>query len=144
MRVEGVLQAKGSDVVSVGPDTTLHEAAVVLRSRRIGAVLVRNDDGELKGILSERDIVTAIAEKGALALASAVSTVMTSDVVSCLPSDTVEALMVVMTDHRIRHLPVVAEGRLLGIVSIGDVVKRRLSEVSDEAKALQDYITLGR
>lgn len=144
MRVEGVLQAKGADVVSVGPETTLQEAAVVLRSRRIGALLVLNTSGAVQGILSERDIVTAVAEKGADALASAVSTVMTTDVVSCLPSDTVEALMSVMTDHRIRHLPVIADGQLLGIVSIGDVVKRRLSEVSDEAKALQDYITMGR
>ena len=101
-------------------------------------------DGRIAGILSERDIVGAIADFGASALEKSVSDVMSADVVSCSPTDTVEQLMETMTARRIRHLPVVQDTALVGIVSIGDVVKKRLAEISDEAKALQDYITTGR
>ena len=101
-------------------------------------------DGSVVGIVSERDIVAAIAKGGAAMLDQTVSEVMSSDVITCTPSDTMEQLMSAMTEQRIRHLPVVSDGALVGIVSIGDVVKRRVAEIQDEAKALGDYITHGR
>ena len=143
MRVDGVLRTKGTEVHSVAPGATLHEAAGLLTRHRVGALLVL-EDGEVVGILSERDIVTCVAAHGADALTRSVCDAMSADVVSCAPTDTVEQLMGTMTERRIRHLPVVHDGSLVGIVSIGDVVKRRLAEISDEAKALHDYITLGR
>ena len=138
---------KGTEVITVTPTASLQEAALTLRANRIGAVLVVDDvtgDGRIAGILSERDIVGAIADFGASALEKPVSDVMSADVVSCSPTDTVEQLMETMTARRIRHLPVVQDTALVGIVSIGDVVKKRLAEISDESKALQDYITTGR
>ncbi len=144
MRIDGVLRAKGTDVVSVTPDATLHAAAELLRTHRIGALLVIAADEQVSGIISERDIVKALAELGPDALTTQVDQVMSKDVVVCSPNDTVEQLMTIMTERRFRHLPVVSDGVLVGIVSIGDVVKRRLAEVSDEAKALHEYITLGR
>ncbi len=144
MRIDGVLRAKGTEVISVSPHATLHDAATLLRQHRIGALLVIGADEQVAGILSERDIVTAVADGGAAALANRVDAVMSAEVVVCSPSDTVEQLMAIMTERRFRHLPVVSDGALVGIVSIGDVVKRRLAEVSDEAQALHEYITLGR
>ena len=144
MRIDGVLRAKGAEVISVAPDATLQGAAGLLRQHRIGALLVIGSDDQVTGIISERDIVNAVAEHGPEALVQRVDEVMSTEVVTCSPKDTVEHLMAVMTERRFRHLPVISDGALVGIVSIGDVVKRRLAEVSDEAKALQDYITLGR
>lgn len=144
MRVHGVLRTKGTDVITTDPSATLHEAAAALHEHRIGAVLVTKDDGTIVGILSERDIVHAIARLGADALSGRVADAMSIDVVSCSPEDSLESLMETMTQRRIRHLPVLDNGALVGIVSIGDVVKRRLAEIGDESKALQDYITTGR
>ncbi len=144
MRVIGVLEGKGSDVATIGPDQTLLSAAAELGKRRIGALVVVLPDGSVVGIVSERDIVAAIAKGGAAMLDQTVSEVMSSDVITCTPSDTMEQLMSAMTEQRIRHLPVVSDGALVGIVSIGDVVKRRVAEIQDEAKALGDYITHGR
>ena len=144
MRIDGVLRAKGTEVISVSPHATLHDAATLLRKHRIGALLVIGADEQVAGILSERDIVAAVADRGAAALGATVDSAMSAEVVVCSPSDTVEQLMAIMTERRFRHLPVVSEGSLLGIVSIGDVVKRRLAEVSDEAQALHEYITHGR
>ena len=144
MRVNGVLEGKGSDVATIGPDQTLLSAAAELGKRRIGALVVVVPDGSVVGIVSERDIVAAIAKGGAAMLDQTVSEVMSSDVITCTPSDTMEQLMSAMTEQRIRHLPVVSDGALVGIVSIGDVVKRRVAEIQDEAKALGDYITHGR
>ena len=144
VRIEGVLRSKGTDVRSVAPGATLRDAAILLRTHKIGALLVLSAEDALIGIISERDIVRVIADEGADALASRVDRVMSTDVIVCSPHDTVEQLMVVMTERRFRHLPVVHEGHLVGVVSIGDVVKRRLAEVSDEANALHDYITTGR
>ncbi len=144
MRVDEVLRAKGSTIVSVAPSATLLEAAEILRVHRIGAVLVLDANEQVRGILSERDIVSSVATKGSDALASNVSDAMSSDVVTCSPKDSLEQLMLLMTEHRIRHLPVVDAGSLVGVISIGDVVKNRISEVADEAKALTDYITMGR
>ena len=144
MHVDGVLRTKGSAVVTTGPDATLLQAARLLHEHRIGALVVADAAGSLAGILSERDVVNAVAEQGPSALDGPVAEFMSTNVVSCAPTDTLEQLMGAMTERRIRHLPVVAEGELLGIVSIGDVVKRRVSEIQDESQALQDYITQGR
>jgi CBS domain-containing protein len=144
MRVIGVLKGKGSEVATVGPDQTLLAAAAELGQRRIGALVVTGPDGSVVGIVSERDIVASIASGGADSLDRPVSEVMTVDVITCSSNDTMEQLMSVMTSQRIRHLPVVDDGALVGIVSIGDVVKRRVGEIEDEAKALGDYITQGR
>lgn len=144
MHVDGVLRLKGSDVVTIGPNATLLDAAQLLHRHRIGAVIVSGPAGVIDGILSERDVVRAVAEGGANALGNPVRSVMSADVVRCAPTDTIDQLMSAMTERRIRHLPVVDGGALVGIVSIGDVVKRRLAEVQDETQALQDYITQGR
>jgi CBS domain-containing protein len=144
MRIDGILRAKGSDVIAVAPHATLFEAAKLLQKHRIGALLVMDRTDQLVGIVSERDIVEAISERGGKALDLPVASVMSGEVVVCSPSDTVEHLMTVMTERRFRHLPVVDNGNLVGIVSIGDVVKRRISEITDEADALHDYLTHGR
>lgn len=144
MRVIGVLKGKGSEVATIGPDQSLLTAAAELGQRRIGALVVTGPDGSVVGIVSERDIVASIAAGGAASLERPVSDVMTVDVITCAPDDTMEQLMSAMTEQRIRHLPVVDNGALIGIVSIGDVVKRRVGEIQDEAKALGDYITQGR
>jgi CBS domain-containing protein len=144
MHVIGVLQGKGSDVATIGPDHTLMAAAAALGQRRIGALVVTGSDGAVVGIVSERDIVAAIAGGGADMLQKPVSTVMSVDVITCSPNDTMEQLMSAMTEQRIRHLPVIDKGALVGIVSIGDVVKHRVREIEDEARALGDYITQGR
>jgi CBS domain-containing protein len=143
MHVDGVLRLKGTSVVSVAPTATLSDAAKLLRSHRIGALLVLDED-QMLGIISERDIVRSVAASGASALNTTVMASMSTDVVTCGPTDTLEYLMTLMTDRRIRHLPVVDQGKLIGVLSIGDVVKLRLSEISDEAQALSDYITTGR
>jgi CBS domain-containing protein len=144
MRVVEVLRSKGTNIVSIAPASTLHVAAVLLKENRIGALLVIDDRSTICGILSERDIVSSIARDGAQALAMSVESAMSANVVTCNATDTLEQLMTVMSEHRIRHLPVVENGELIGIISIGDVVKRRISEVSDEARALTEYITMGR
>ena len=144
MRVDRVLLTKGNDIVSVNGYASLRQAVAVLRKHRIGAVLVLGLNGSIDGILSERDIIGALAERGGDALDETVGEFMTRDVVRCGPNDTIDELMTVMTDRRIRHLPVVDDGQVVGVISIGDVVKHRLAEVTDEANALHDYITLGR
>ncbi len=144
MRVDGVLQGKGSEVATIGPDQTLLAATAELGKRRIGALVVVAADGSVAGIVSERDIVAAVAREGAAVLSRAVREVMTAEVITCSPNDTMEQLMSAMTEQHIRHLPVVSDGALVGIVSIGDVVKRRVAEIQDEATALGDYITHGR
>jgi CBS domain-containing protein len=144
MHVRGVLEGKGSDVATISPEQTLSSAATELANRKIGALVVVGPDGTVVGILSERDIVTAVGSTGASVLERPLSEVMTADVITCSPTATMEELMQAMPEQRIRHLPVVDHGALVGIVSIGDVVKRRVAEMQDEAKALGDYITHGR
>jgi CBS domain-containing protein len=144
MRIDGILRAKGNEVIAVAPDATLFDAAQLLHEHRIGALVVLDRSDQLIGIVSERDVVAAIAAHRGDALHMHVDQVMSADVVVCSPRDTVEQLMTVMTERRFRHLPVVDNGKLVGIVSIGDVVKRRISEISDEADVLHDYLTHGR
>jgi CBS domain-containing protein len=139
MTVRAILQAKGHNVLSVQPDVKLSAAVKILSERRIGAVLVMSGT-RIDGILSERDIVRVLGERGASALDEPVSAVMTRKVVNCRPSDTVAGLMEVMTSGKFRHLPVVENDRLVGLVSIGDVVKLRVQEYETEQEALRDYI----
>lgn len=139
MTVRAILNAKGHNVLSVQPDVKLSAAVKILSERRIGAVLVMSGT-RIDGILSERDIVRVLGERGASALDEPVSAVMTRKVVNCRPSDTVAGLMEVMTSGKFRHLPVVENDRLVGLVSIGDVVKLRVQEYETEQEALRDYI----
>jgi CBS domain-containing protein len=140
MTVKAILAAKGGDVVTIDPSMNLAAAARVLAERRIGALVVTGADRRVVGILSERDIVQALAAHGAAALELPLSAVMTRRVMTCTPSDTISSLMERMTEGKFRHLPVLEQGKLAGIVSIGDVVKRRLQEMEREQSALRDYI----
>jgi len=143
MNVETILRNKGNWVATIRPDATIAEAVDMLHRERIGAIVVSNDGDGVDGILSERDIVAALAEQGTNLLSRSVDDVMTHDVVTCDPGDTVGELMAEMTNRRIRHFPVISEGRLCGIVSIGDLVKNRLDEVEFEAKSLRSFIAGG-
>ena len=145
MLIEHILATKGGDVVTVASSDTVEQAVATLRTHGIGAVIVSDDDGaSVAGILSERDIVRAIADDGAGALDRPVSTVMTADVFTCEPTAAIEELMGVMTERRIRHIPVLRDGRLVGVVSIGDVVKHRVGELKQEAQTLVEYVQSGR
>ena len=139
MTVRAILDLKGRDVVTIAPEKTLADAAALLSENRIGALVVVVGE-RVSGILSERDIVRAVARDGEVALANKVSDKMTGTVVTCGPQDTMAAVMNRMTAGRFRHLPVVDNGRLAGIVSIGDVVKFRLAEIERESSMLRDYI----
>ena len=141
MHVAAILNDKGRAVETVGAGVTLAEIVSRLVQRRIGAVVVEGARGEVAGIVSERDIVRALASDGAAVLAWPASRVMTRHVVTASESDTIDELMSRMTEHRFRHLPVVEGGKLVGIVSIGDVVKHRVAEVELEASAMRDYIS---
>lgn len=140
MTVKSILDEKGHDVVTVAADVTLVEAAAILAERRIGAAVVVTSKMAITGILSERDIVRAVGENGAAALDTSVADVMTRKVKTCGQSNTVNEVMEIMTAGRFRHLPVEHEGRLDGIISIGDVVKRRIQEVEREAEEIRSYI----
>jgi len=139
MTVRSILDSKGHQVLSVEPDAKLAAAVKILGERKIGAVLVMSE-GRIEGILSERDIVRALSERGAGVLDESVSAVMTRKVVSCRESDTVAGIMEMMTLGKFRHLPVVEEGKVVGLISIGDIVKRRVQEYETEQEALRDYI----
>lgn len=141
MQVSVLLQRKGSEVMTVVPEALVSSVAALLAERRIGAVVVSRDGASIDGVLSERDIVTAIADRGAAALEEPASSIMTTSVFTCEPDTTVEQLMETMTDQRVRHVPVLVSGSLAGIVSIGDVVKDRISSLQSERDSLQSYIT---
>jgi CBS domain-containing protein len=140
MNVHTILRGKGKSVVTIHPDATIERAVAVLRLRGIGALVVSDDGEKVAGILSERDIVDALGQYGADLLAVSVSEVMTCPVVTCEPEDSVADLMAEMTNRRIRHFPVVENGRLIGIVSIGDLVKSRLDEIEYEAHSMRSFI----
>ena len=143
MSVESILRTKGTGVVTIRSDVSLAEAAKTLADKKIGAVVVSEDGVAVSGIISERDIVQAIAADGHTALEQPVSGFMTADVITCERTDSVEAIMQTMTEGRFRHVPVVADGALLGIVSIGDVVKRRIEDAEAEAEHLRGFIAGG-
>lgn len=140
MNVETILRNKGNWVATIRPDVTVAEAVDMLNRERIGAIVVSEDGEGVDGILSERDIVIALAGDGADLLARPVGEIMTRTVITCDPNDSVGELMAEMTNRRIRHFPVVADGRLCGIVSIGDLVKSRLDEVEFEANSMRSFI----
>lgn len=140
MTVSRILAVKGRNVVTVEPERTLSEVAQLLSSRRIGAVVVSSGAGDVLGIISERDIVHAVAKGGAAALENQVAAHMTERVVTANEKTTINSLMEQMTSGRFRHVPVVENGSLAGLVSIGDVVKHRLEEFEAEQKALKEYI----
>jgi CBS domain-containing protein len=144
MLIGQILARKGSDVVTIAPDAGIAELSRLLAERNIGAVLVTGPGDSLVGIVSERDVARGLARHGAALLQLRVAELMTREVVTCSTGDTLEQLMREMTLHRIRHLPVVEDGRLSGMISIGDVVKHRLQELEDEAHNLQEYITSAR
>ncbi len=140
MTVNMILSHKGSDVFTIEPTATLKAAIDTLAARRVGALVVLGPDQRVIGILSERDIVRALAEQGAAALSEPLAKVMTRKVIGCSQSETIASLMGRMTTGKFRHLPVIEQDRLLGIVSIGDVFKHRLMEMEQESAALRDYI----
>ncbi len=143
MNVAALLSDKGSDVVTVAPEHVLQDATRLLAERKIGCIVVLDDSGAVRGIVSERDVVRKLASEGAAALDVPVSSIMTSTVVTCRRDDTINHIMEEMTRGRFRHVPVVEDGRLIGIVSIGDVVKNRIAEAELEASAMRAYIATG-
>jgi CBS domain-containing protein len=140
MTVQKILSGKGDNVVTADPNATLGEAVRILAARRIGALVVTGADRRIVGILSERDVVRVLGDKGPAALDTPIAEVMTRKVTTCSMGDTIAELMERMTEGKFRHVPVVEDGRLAGIVSIGDVVKWRVHEIEDESAALRDYI----
>ncbi len=144
MQVRNILGNKGREVVTITSDATLSEAARELARHRIGALVVKDEDGSILGVISERDIVRAVSEASVFALPKPVSAYMTRAVATCREADTVDSLMETMTEGRFRHLPVVEHDRLVGIVSIGDVVKTRIAETVQEAETLREYIAAAR
>ncbi len=141
MTVAVILSRKGHDVLTASPQSTTAEACRLLEEKGIGAVVISADGATVAGIFSERDFVRAVARDGAGALSRPVSDYMTASVVTCDPDDTVGDLMRRMTEGKFRHMPVVKDGSLQGIVSIGDVVKERIAAAEAEASAMRDYIT---
>jgi CBS domain-containing protein len=144
MRISDVLRVKGGGVVTVTPDTDVRQLLSVLAEHGIGAVIVSRDGNSIDGIASERDIVRALATRGADVLAEPVTSICTTDVRRADPQTQLDDIMRIMTEHRIRHLPVVTGGTLTGIVSIGDVVKNRIDELESERSALSNYISGSR
>lgn len=140
MFVRQILQAKGNEVVTVLSGTKVADLVVLLKQHKIGAVMVIDPSNKPKGIFSERDLANGLADHGAGVLDQDVDQLMTKDLITCTPDDTVQHLMEIMTEHHIRHLPVLDNGRMAGIISVGDVVKSRLEELETEASELQGYI----
>jgi len=140
MTVSQILNSKGRKVITASPDQKMSEVAQLLAEKKIGAVVIVDARGKIEGIASERDFVRAIAKEGAAALDRPVRDLMTAKVKTCTPRDTEAELMSLMTEHRIRHLPVLQDGRLAGMISIGDVVKFRIEAIEREAEEMKTYI----
>ena len=144
MNVSDILKNKGADVVTKGPDDTVLSIARLLSSKGIGAIVIVNDRGAVVGIISERDIIRAVAVNGERALEIPARDVMTREVISCTNDDIITGVMKTMTARRVRHVPVIEDGVLRGMVSIGDIVKNRLDETELEARVLRDYVIASR
>lgn len=142
MRIADVLRGKGGAVVTINPDATVAELLAGLAEHNIGAMVVAAAD-DVKGIVSERDVVRQLHNHGASVLSRSVENIMTAVVSTCTKEDTVDSLTLLMTENRVRHVPVLEDGKLIGIVSIGDVVKTRMQELESEHEQLQSYITQG-
>lgn len=143
MKVQSILKSKGGNVVTAAPDTPIHDIANILKSKGIGAVVLVGSGDRVAGILSERDIVRGLAVHGAKLGDKRAADLMTREVITCTPEHSIDELMKIMTEGRFRHVPVLDRGRLVGVVSIGDVVKYRLDELEAEAGALKSYIATG-
>jgi CBS domain-containing protein len=144
MLISDILRIKGTKVTTITPDTTVRHLVAILAEHRIGAVVVSRDGTAVDGIASERDIVQALARRGAAVMSEPVTAIYTAEVHTVTPQTPIEEVMRMMTERRVRHTPVVVDGSLQGIVSIGDVVKIRLGELETERTALTDYITGSR
>ncbi|MGO8963354.1 CBS domain-containing protein [Mycobacterium sp.] len=142
MRIADVLRNKGGSVVTINPEATVAELLAGLAGHNIGAMVVLGPDG-VRGIVSERDVVRQLHAHGASVLSRPVEEIMTAVLSTCSKSDTVDSISMLMTDNRVRHVPVLDDGKLIGIVSIGDVVKTRMQELESEHEQLQSYITQG-
>lgn len=140
MTVRAILSEKGFDVITLKPDVSVKDAVAALAKHRIGAIVVTDGKGVIKGIISERDIVRTLAEDGAEALKHSVADLMTANVKVCTENHSVHEVMEIMTRGRFRHLPVERDGKLIGVISIGDVVKRRIEEAQKEAEEIRSYI----
>ena len=143
MNVAAILNTKGRSVTTAPADATVEEIARLLSSKRIGAIVIADANGHVEGIVSERDIVKAIGQRGATSLSERVGSIMTRGVTTCSPDESLDNLMSTMTAGRFRHVPVVEDGSLCGIVSIGDAVKHHIAEVELEATALKSYVLTG-
>jgi CBS domain-containing protein len=141
MNVASILRQKGRAVTTASPSTTLLEVSDKLAAKRIGAIVIIGPKGRVAGIISERDIIRALAAQGPDSLQRPVSESMTREVITCQENDTLDELMAMMTERRFRHLPVITDDALVGIISIGDVVKHHVAEVTMEATAMREYIT---
>jgi CBS domain-containing protein len=144
MRISDLLRVKGTKVITVTPDTKVRGLLQVLADEKIGAVVVSADGASVDGIVSERDVVRAFAQRGAAVMSEPVTEIYTAQVRTVAPETTLDDVMRLMTEHRMRHAPVVVDGALSGLVSIGDVVKNRIDELETERTALSDYITTAR
>jgi CBS domain-containing protein len=144
MRISDVLRGKGTEVVTITPDAKVRQLLTVLAEHRIGAVVVSRSGTSVDGIVSERDIVRAFAQRGAAVMSEPVTNIYTADVHTVAPDTSLDDLMRIMTERRIRHMPIVVDGTLRGIISIGDVVKNRIDELETERAALTEYITGAR
>lgn len=140
MLVSDILLKKGTQVITITQNETVGNAAALLAKNRFGVLVISEDGSQIGGIISERDIVRGLANRGTDVIADPVSTLMTRDVYTCESGDTVESLMTKMTEKRIRHLPVASNGSLGGLISIGDVVKARVGQLEEEARHLGNYI----
>lgn len=140
MTVKSILAEKGTEVLTIGKETTVSEAVALLAKHRIGALVVTDAGGIIRGIISERDVIRHIAEDGVEALNHQVASVMTANVKVCTESHTVNDVMEIMTRGRFRHMPVERSGKLIGVISIGDVVKRKIEETEREAEQIKQYI----
>ncbi|WP_169546357.1 CBS domain-containing protein [Sneathiella aquimaris] len=143
MNVASILKGKGGDIITANAKDEITTVAGILGKNKIGAVLIVDDHQKMMGVISERDIVRGLSETGDACLRTKVTELMTSDVITCSPADTIDEVMALMTQKRIRHLPVMEGGELVGFISIGDVVKNRMDEVEREAAAMRDYIATG-
>ncbi len=143
MNVAAILKVKGKSVATAPPEDTVESVARKLASRRIGAIVIVGEGGHVIGIISERDIIRVVAEQGATALHQPVSEVMTKNVMTCNEASTIDQMMSIMTQGRFRHVPVIDDGSLVGIISIGDVVKHHIAEVEMEVTAMRDYLATG-
>lgn len=143
MNVAAVLKAKGRAVATAHKETPMEDIATQLAHRKIGAIVIVDDQEKLVGIISERDLVRAVADNGALVLSQPAGKVMTADVTTCEESNTIDELMGIMTKGRFRHIPVVDNEKIVGIISIGDVVKHHIAEVEMEVSAMREYLATG-